>query len=128
MAVTVPDGTYPYEHNLSIRRGDTFSEVFTFTSRDFTDCTFKCQVRDMYDKKLILAITPILSGTNVVTFSKSATQTNVPAGRYPYDMAVTSEDGTDVDYLKGVFTIQDDVSSNVANPLEDDDEEPIIVG
>ena len=121
MAVTVPDGTYPYEHNLSVRRGDTFSEVFTFTSRDFTDCEFKCQVRDMYDKKLIIPITPILTGTNVVTFSKSASQTNAPAGRYKYDMAVIFEDGTDRDYLKGVFTIEDDVSSNVANPLEDSD-------
>jgi len=118
MAVTVPSGTYPYEHNLTLRRGDTFSEVFTFTSRDFTGCTFRFQVRDLYDKKLILDITPTLSSTNVVTITKTATQTNVRAGRYQYDLAVIYPSGVDTDYLYGVCTITDDVSANIPNPLE----------
>ena len=128
MAVTVPAGTYPYEYNITCRRGDTFSLEFIFTGLDFTDNTFKCEVRDMYDKRRILEFVPILTDTNHVHLDKSATQMNVRAGRYLYDLASIDDESTDTDRLKGVFTIQDDVSANVDNPLEDDDSEPLIVG
>lgn len=127
MAVTVPSGTYPYEHNISARRGDTFTEVFTFTSRDFTSYTFRCEVRDLYDKKRVLEFTPTLSSTNVITLTKSATQMNVTAGRYVYDFAAIAPSGSDADYLKGTFTIADDVSANVDNPLEDSPIAPTVV-
>lgn len=127
MAVTVPDGTYPYSHNISARRGDTFTEVFTFTARDFTGYTFRCEVRDLYDKKRILEVTPTLTSTNVLTITWTATQMNVRAGRYQYDLAAIAPSGTDTDYLKGTFTIADDVSANVANPLEVGPTAPTVV-
>lgn len=127
MAVTVPAGTYPYEYNITCRRGDTFTEVFTFTSRDFSGYTFRCEVRDLYDKKRILEFTPALAGTNVVTLARTATQMNVRAGRYKYDFAAISPAGSDTDYLSGYFAIADDISANVDNPLEDNPTAPTVV-
>lgn len=120
-------------HDITARRGDTFTRTFEFQDADLnpidlTGKTFKCEVRDMYDKKLILQFTPVIHDTNKVTITKSATQMNVRAGRYKFDLADVSEDSTDVDKVAGWFTIVDDVTSNVANPLEDDDSQPLIVG
>jgi hypothetical protein len=114
--------------DITCKRGDTFSAAFTFTGRVYTNYSFRCEVRDIITRRLILQYTPILSGTNVITLNKSASQLAVPAGTYNYDIALIDPDGdVDIDIVKGRFTITDDVSNNTANVLLDENGDPILV-
>jgi hypothetical protein len=127
MAVTVPDQSTPYTHDLLIRRGNSFLETFTFTDRDLTGYTFKCEVRDIYDRRLIFSCTPILSSTNIISIAKSQVQTVVRAGRYGYDLSIIdADDDTSYDVVCGIITLEDDITLNVADPLEDEDGEGIL--
>lgn len=99
------------DHTISVRRGDTFERTFNFDA-SVVGRTFKCEVRDMYDKKLILSFTPVVHDTTMVTISKTAIQMNVRAGRYVYDLADITGDGLDIDKVTGSFIIGDDVTAN----------------
>lgn len=116
-----------HEYDITCRRGVTFAAAFTFTGKDFTDYQFKCEVRDLITRRRILSFTPILTSTNVINFNKDASQMVVRAGTYRYDLAIGDPDDiSQVDYVKGLFIVTDDVSSNVVIPLEDDDDDVII--
>lgn len=114
--------------DITCKRGDTFSASFTFTGKDYSGYSFRCEVRDIFTRRLILEYTPILSGTNIITLNKSASQLAVPAGTYNYDIALIDPDGiVDIDIVKGKFVISDDVSNNTANVLLDETGQPILV-
>ncbi len=124
MAVTVPDASYPYAYNITARQADTYTQQFTFTGQDFTGYTLTFNVLDLYDKKPILTITPTLSGLNTITVLRTATQMDVRAGRYRYVFEATDGSGVNVEYLKGVFTILDDVNDSTEDTIEEDGGEP----
>ena len=124
MAVTVPDASYPYAYNITARQADTYTQQFTFTGQDFTGYTLAFNVLDLYDKKPILTITPTLSSLNTITVTRTATQMDVRAGRYRYVFEATDGSGVNVEYLKGVFTILDDVNDSTEDTIEEDGGEP----
>ena len=121
----------PYEHDISVRRGDTLRIEFLLEDVDYTGYTFKCEVRDRITKRHIMTMTPIFegyaSGDSTISLSKSATQTDVRAGSYMYDIAAIDELDQDYDIIYGLMNISDDVTLNIPNLLEDDDG-GIIVG
>lgn len=119
MAVTVPNATYPYAYNITARQADTYSQQFIFSGQNFTGYTLSFSVLDLYDKRPILSITPTLSGTNTITVLRTATQMDVRAGRYRYVFEATDGSGVNVEYLKGVFTILDDVNDSTEDTLSD---------
>lgn len=126
MAVTVPNASYPYAYNITARQADTYSQQFTFTGLDFTGYTLSFVVLDLYDKRTVLSITPTLSGLNTITVLRTATQMDVRAGRYRYVFEATDGSGVNVEYLKGVFTILDDVDDNTDDTLNDVVDEGIL--
>ena len=121
----------PYEHDISVRRGDTLRVEFLLEDVDYTGYTFKCEVRDRITKRHIMTMTPIFegyaAGDSTISLSKSATQTDVRAGSYMYDIAAIDELDQDYDIIYGLMNISDDVTLNIPNLLEDDDG-GIIVG
>ncbi len=119
MAVTVPDASYPYAYNITARQADTYTQQFTFTGQDFTGYTLAFNVLDLYDKKPILTITPTLSSLNTITVTRTATQMDVRAGRYRYVFEATDGSGVNVEYLKGVFTILDDVNDSTEDTVDE---------
>lgn len=119
MAVVIPDASYPYAYDITARQADTYTQQFTFTGQNFTGYTLSFRVLDLYDKRTILSITPTLSGTNVVTVTRTATQMDVRAGRYRYVFEATDGSSVNVEYLKGVFSILDDVNASVEDTLND---------
>lgn len=119
MAVVIPDASYPYAYDITARQADTYTQQFTFTGQNFTGYTLLFRVLDLYDKRTILSITPTLSGTNVVTVTRTATQMDVRSGRYRYVFEATDGSAVNVEYLKGVFSILDDVNASVEDTLND---------
>lgn len=116
-----------HEYDITCRRGVTFAAAFTFTGKNFTGYTFKCEVRDLISRRRILSFTPVLSGTNVINLNKDASQMVVRAGTYRYDLAIgDTDDISQVDYVEGLFIVTDDVTLNTAIPLEDEGDGPIL--
>lgn len=119
MAVTVPDASYPYAYDITARQADTYSQQFTFTGQDFTGYTLSFRVMDLYDKRPILTITPTLTGTNTITVLQTAVQMDVRSGRYRYVFEATDGSAVNVEYLKGVFSILDDVNDSASDTIDD---------
>lgn len=127
MAVTVPDTSYPYAYDITARQADTYSQQFTFTGQDFTGYTLSFRVLDLYDKRPILTITPTLTGTNTITVLQTAVQMDVRSGRYRYVFEATDGSAVNVEYLKGVFSILDDVNDSVDDTIDEDHDPETLV-
>lgn len=119
MAVVIPDATYPYAYDIAARQADTYTQQFTFTGQDFTGYTLTFRVLDLYDKRPVLTITPTLTGANLVTVTRTATQMDIRSGRYRYVFEATDGSDVNVEYLKGVFSVLDDVNDSVSDTLND---------
>jgi hypothetical protein len=83
--------------NLIIDQGTTFSSqfsVYTETDEpvDFSSYTGAAQMRKSYTSSISYPFDVAVSNAGLVTLSMSATNTAlIPAGRYLYDVEVTSD-------------------------------------
>lgn len=119
MAVVIPDASYPYAYDITARQADTYTQQFTFTGQDFTGYTLTFRVLDLYDKRPVLTITPTLTGANLVTVTRTATQMDIRSGRYRYVFEATDGSDVNVEYLKGVFSVLDDVNADAEDTIDE---------
>lgn len=102
--------------NITIDQGTTFSLTITLTNDDgtakvLTDYTVAAQLRKSYYTNTYTAFTTAkVDLTGELTISLSAAQTsNVKAGRYVYDIELTSSAET-LRILEGIVTVTPEVT------------------
>jgi hypothetical protein len=120
--------------NLVIDQGTTFSTIVTLvdsenSSIDVTGYTVSSQIRKHYSSSNSQSFSTSLGGANgTVTLSLTSTQTSsLVAGRYVYDIEITSPSGTVTRIVEGIVTVTPEVSrgqsdSNVVTRLDRLDE------
>jgi hypothetical protein len=112
MAVTVPDQSTPYTHDLLIRRGNSFLEDFTFIGKDYTTYVIGSEIRDIYTRSLIDSFTTTLTSLNIITLACTAAQTSsLRPGQYEYDLVLYYDDST-VTRVKGILNIESNTTEN----------------
>ena len=102
--------------NITIDQGTTFSLTITLTNDDgtakvLTDYTVAAQLRKSYYTNTYTSFTTAkVDLTGELTISLSAAQTsNVKAGRYVYDIELTSSAET-LRILEGIVTVTPEVT------------------
>lgn len=107
--------------DITCRRGDTFKLTLNFTDSaddaiNLSGYTFNMDVRDITDTTDIIANTVFDytvnadSTTGKLTVAATATEMQVTAGTYIYDLQADVS-GTITTWLYGTFTINDDVTT-----------------
>ena len=101
--------------NFTTKRGDTFRRV-TFQINineiplDLTDGDVKMQLRK--EAGGVIALEPALTIFDAENgeFAIDEQIINILAGKYKYDIQVTTEDGNVNTWISGLFTITDDIT------------------
>ena len=99
--------------NLTVDQGSTFSASIDITDTEdnilvLTGYTVAGQIRKTYDSSTAINFTGSVSNaaTGEVTISLTATQTNaLVAGRYVYDVEITSAGGTVTRVIEGQLEV-----------------------
>lgn len=110
-----PQGSLPFVQNLSVYRGDTWSQTFRFLDADG-------QPHDLSGSTVVSEARPIKGGANIdlVTIAPNGTgevtlklpPEGLNPGDYEYDIEETK--GTDVQtWVRGLLHIQRDVSNEL---------------
>jgi hypothetical protein len=104
---------------LNLDQGATFSATLDLTNDDGTPInvannTFLCQIRKSYYSSSVAAnvTVNILDSTNghVQLTLSDANTANVRAGRYLFDLKMTSNTGTTLRIIEGIMTVNPQVS------------------
>ena len=104
--------------NLAIDQGTTFSVTITVTddtgsARNLTGYTARSQIRKSYSATANIAFTANVASAvdGTVTLDlPSATTANIKAGRYVYDLILTSNTATVERIVEGIVTVYPDVT------------------
>jgi len=103
--------------NLVVDQGATYSTNITIVDDndaifDLTDYTGAAQLRKHYTSSNATAFSVSLGGNNgVITLSLTANQTaNLVAGRYVYDVEITSNTNVVSRVLEGIVTVTPNVT------------------
>ena len=102
--------------NIFIDQGTTFSYSSTYLNsqgdpRDFTGITGASQMRKSYSSNTAYAFDVTLSNAGVVILSMNATTTSsITAGRYVYDVELTSANGAIERLVEGIITVTPQVT------------------
>ena len=104
--------------NLAIDQGTTFSVTITVTddtgsARNLTGYTARSQIRKSYSATANIAFTANVANAvdGTVTLDlPSATTANIKAGRYVYDLILTSNTATVERIVEGIVTVYPDVT------------------
>lgn len=108
-------------NNLTLKRGDTWRAVFTWTQGDdpvdLTGCTARLMVRARRADELLLDLTSPDGGltltplTGVVTVLATAAQTaTLPVGTHVFDLELTYPDGSVQSTETAFLTVLEDVT------------------
>jgi len=102
--------------NITIDQGTTFSLTLTLTNddgtaKDLSDYTVSSQLRKSYYTSTYTAFTTAtVDSTGELTISLTAAQTsNIKAGRYVYDIEISSSAET-LRVLEGIVTVTPEVT------------------
>jgi hypothetical protein len=116
--------------NLVIDQGSSFSTLVTLVDSansliDLTGYSASSQIRKHYTSSNTQSFSTSLGGANgTVTLSLTSTETsNLVAGRYVYDVEITSPSSLVTRIVEGIVTVTPEVSrgqsnSNVVNRLD----------
>lgn len=105
--------------NIFIDQGATFSTTVTVSDLngdpfDLLDYTSSAQIRKTYDSTTATDFTSSIdvdTTTGQITLELSASQTaSLEAGRYVYDLIITSSGGTKTRVVEGIATVMPSVS------------------
>ena len=103
--------------NLVVDQGSTYSTNVTIVDDndvifDLTDYTGAAQLRKHFTSSNSTAFSVSLGGTNgIITLSLTANQTaNLVAGRYVYDVEITSNTNIVSRVLEGIVTVTPNVT------------------
>jgi hypothetical protein len=104
--LTIDQGT-TFETSLDLKNDDG-------SAIDITDYEFNAQIRKSYFSNTVTAniTTTIVDAAagNVKMSMTSANTANVKAGRYLYDLKMTSPDGVTTRVIEGIITVTPQVS------------------
>lgn len=104
--------------NLIIDQGSTFNTSINITDEndegiDLTGYTGAGQIRKTYTSSSYTSITVSLGANGQVSMSLTPTQTaNLTAGRYLYDVELTSSGGTVTRVVEGIVTVTPQITKN----------------
>lgn len=108
----------PYAE-LNLDQGTTFETSLDLTGDDgapidVTDYTFAAQIRKSYYSSaaaanMIVTVTNAASG-NVKLSLDAASTANIKAGRYLYDVKMTTDMGVTIRVVEGIITVSPQVS------------------
>ena len=102
--------------NIVLDQGTTFTTEYTFTDEDdnpidFTTYQGGSQMRKSYSSSTSYAFTVGLGNNGVITLSmNAATTSTITAGRYQYDVEVTSPSGVVSRLVEGIVTVTPEVT------------------
>lgn len=103
------------KRHISIDQGSTFSETISAKNANGVDITVtgyssNAQLRKYYSTNTYISFNTTVN-TNTVTISLTALQTaNIIAGRYLYDVVVTSPSNTVTRIVEGIATINPSIT------------------
>lgn len=103
--------------NLVIDQGTTFSTTLTLTDENgdlinLSGYTSNCQIRKHYTSSTATIVnTSINTESSVITLSLNADETsNIVAGRYVYDVEITSSANVTSRIVEGIVTVTPEVT------------------
>lgn len=105
----------PAQYHITVYRGDTwdgFSFTLTRTGSDFdlTGSTALMQVKaDKTDETALLEITPTITPEEML-ITVPASEIEIDAGRYFYDLQITLAGGDIITPIAGRFNVEQDVT------------------
>jgi len=104
-------------YNIAIDQGATYDKQFLFvndgsnTVIDMSTYTANAALKQTYSSNAAYVFSTNMAANGVVTISMSAnTSSQVPAGRYVWDLVVSSNTGVVSRLLEGIATIVSRVS------------------
>ena len=106
----------PLVTDLTAYRGDSWVQTFRLLREgqpyDLTGCTAAAWLSDKpgSDTYEVFGVNVADPASGEVTLSLDPA-TGVPAGKYQYDLEVTSLDGTVTTWVRGKFTVMQDVTN-----------------
>lgn len=104
--------------NLIIDQGSTFSTTIDLTDQndegiDLTGYTGAGQIRKTYTSSSYTNLTIAIGASGQVTLSLTPAQTaNLVAGRYLYDVELTSSGGVVTRVVEGIVTVNPQITKN----------------
>lgn len=104
--------------NLIIDQGSSFSVTITIDNEndepiDLTGYTGVSDIRKHYTSSTSTPFTVVVSSSGTVTLSLTATQSaGLVAGRYVYDVELTSSGGAVTRVVEGIVTVTPQVTRN----------------
>jgi hypothetical protein len=104
--------------NLYVDAGATYSNIITVTASngqalDLTSYTVASQMRKSYSSSTVYAFTASVydATTGKIRLQLTSTQSEaIPAGRWLYDVEITSPSGTKTRVVEGIVTVNPQIT------------------